>query len=481
MGRSTLPLGPISTMTRHVSSPSNIGPVGLLGFEARDWIGLFNLFLMLFAFACFFPYPAIPIGNRNGLQAGEAMALMALPLELFRPPTRALGIYVLYLIPISLSALIALVSGSDGAPDILVKEMLSTLIAVTIITLSPRLVGGDLPRKVVHLAAAAILIHVGIGIIQIYAFSKNQFPLLFLYKNPSFKPMETWAEIYATYMKRPCGLFPEPSALSASTAPWLLLICGVLFNAEARRRLAPSSLSCWFLGISLVAGVVLIVLSRSGLAPAILAGVMAVVVAHWKRSGLQGNALASALVVFVALVACFGLAFVAWRIQAGFEDRFESSWGLRSKSIATALTANTEPLPFLFGVGPGQASVIVENMLAGMELPDGEAQMTVWSVSVAYYMDTGLMGAIALAGIVGLSLRAIARSSAKFLGIVAMGVWWVGITVITSYTHLSAIWLFLGFLVEWERIFPPLTKSKPEVSTISQPSISERFSVTQAV
>lgn len=451
-------------MPRLVHSPSDFlqpEPLVLDRENRRDFV---SPFLLLFALSCFLPYPALAIGNHNGLQLGETLALLTLPLALVRPPTRALAIYVLYFIPITVSALISMMSVGWNPSDLLIKEMTSTFIAVTVITLSPRLVEGGFPRKVINLAAVAILVHVGVGILQVYSFNNNEFPLLFLYKNPSFKPMESWAEVYATYIKRPCGLFPEPSAMTASLGPWLILICGVLFNAEARRRLAPSKFSRLLLGASLVGGLLLVGLSRSGLAPAILAGVVIVVAAQWKSSSLQGSAVGMVSGGLAALAAALGLVYMVWILQAGLDARFESSWGLRLASIITALTANTEPLPFLFGVGPGQSSVVVRSLLAGMPIPDGEAEMTLWSVSIAYYMDTGLLGAISLGTMAAVSLWSITRSSAMLLGIVAMGIWWVGITVITSYGHLSAVWLFLGFLLQWERIFPPLEASSQEAN-----------------
>lgn len=445
-----------SNMARLAHLPSDILRHELSITAREGHRDLVTPFLSLFALSCFFPYPALPIGNYNGLQLGESLALLAFPLVLFRPPTRALAIYVLYFIPITISAMIAMNSVSWKTSDILIKELFSTVIAVTVLTLTNRLMDNGLPRRVITLAACAILVHVGIGLLQIYKFSKDEFPLLFLYKNPSFKPMEAWAEIYATYMKRPCGLFPEPSAMTASLGPWLILICGVLFSEEARRRLAPSRFACILLSASLAGGLLLAGVSRSGLAPAIIGGSVIVVIAQWKSSGLQHNAIARALAGLAAVVACAGLAFVLWRLASSLEARVESSWGLRSASIVTALTANKEPMTFLFGVGPGHSTLVVQKLLSGMPIPDGEAQVTLWSVSVAYYMDNGLLGAIVLGAIAVLSLRAILRSSAKTLGIAAMAIWWVGITVTTSYVHLAAVWLFLGFLLEWERVFPPL-------------------------
>ena len=75
--------------------------------------------------------------------------------------------------------------------------------------------------------------------------SKDQFPLLFLYANPSFRSMQEGAEEYVLYNKRPCGLFPEASAMAAehapgdpsNRAPWSASFCS---KGLPRRLLRPS-------------------------------------------------------------------------------------------------------------------------------------------------------------------------------------------------------------------------------------------------
>ena len=70
-------------------------------------------------------------------------------------------------------------------------------------------------------------------------------------------------------------------------------------------------------------------------------------------------------------------------------------------------------------------------------------------------METGLVGALALLAVLGMVVGAIARSSAVLLGFCALGTWLVGVAATTSYMPLSAIWLFLGAMLCWDRLFPP--------------------------
>ena len=80
--------------------------------------------------------------------------------------------------------------------------------------------------------------------------------------------------------------------------------------------------------------------------------------------------------------------------------------------------------------------------------------MAIWSVAVEYYAETGLLGAAALLAVLAMAVGAIARSSAVLLGLCALGSWLVGVVVTTSYVSLSPVWLFLGVVLSWDRLFP---------------------------
>ena len=63
-----------------------------------------------------------------------------------------------------------------------------------------------------------------------------------------------------------------------------------------------------------------------------------------------------------------------------------------------------------------------------------------------------------------MALRAIVGSSAVLLGLCSLGTWLVGVGATTSYMPLSAIWLFLGALLWWDRLFPTRPDPTPQQS-----------------
>ena len=79
--------------------------------------------------------------------------------------------------------------------------------------------------------------------------------------------------------------------------------------------------------------------------------------------------------------------------------------------------------------------------------------MAIWSLAACYYMEEGLLAAAGMRAVAAMAARAVARSSAVVLGAGAAVVWLAGVTVTTSYFHLSAMWLFLALLLEWDSIF----------------------------
>ena len=83
-----------------------------------------------------------------------------------------------------------------------------------------------------------------------------------------------------------------------------------------------------------------------------------------------------------------------------------------------------------------------------------QGSVAIWSMAVCYYAETGLLGAAALLAVLAMAVGAIARSSAVLLGLCALGSWLVGVVVTTSYSNLSPIWLFLGVVLSWDRLFP---------------------------
>jgi hypothetical protein len=404
-----------------------------------------------FAVSCFFPYPALSIGGNNGLQLSHALALASVPLLCTRPPGRPFRAYLLLLTPLYLSMFANAVLGDVPKLDVLPKETVSLTLAMIALWPSELVARRDLFREVLAAATLAMLVHALIGLYQVYSFRNDEFPLIFLYKNPSFRSMEEWQQVYARYIKRPCGIFPEPSAMAASLGPWLVLATGLLLDPALGRGFG------WRPGrgaAAVAGGFLLIALSRSGCTFAIMAAIMALCVNKFRH---QLFSLRIGGLVTIALVLAAG-AGVLWyavsMLSSGLEERVASSWGLRGMSIQAGLTTNTEPLSMAFGVGPGQSAPIIKRVLAGVPRPDDEGDLAIYSLTVCFYMEAGVVGALAMLAVLATAVRAIARSSAVLLGFCVLGTWIVGVGVTTSYMALSAIWLCLGTLLCWDHLFP---------------------------
>lgn len=404
-------------------------------------------FVRLFVLACFLPYPALAIGRRTGLQLSHALAAAAVPALAARPPRRGLAALLLVLGPVALSGFVNAMRNGTAEAEVMPKEAVSLALAVSALWPAGWLADRGRFRAALGAVAAAVFLHAAVGAVQVEAFSRDEFPLLFVYQNPSFKSLEGWATFYARYMKRPCGLFPEPSALAAALGPWVVVLTGLALDPAA---LGLSRRDRRLYAAAAVAGVALLTASRSGAALAVLLGVA--VAAGGRAVLVRPRSWAAALLV-AGVLAC-GAGFMGSFSDTALDDRIESSWGLRGQSIVTGLTANTRPLDLVFGVGPGQSTAVVRRLLAGFFLPEGQDDMAVWSLAVTHYMENGLVGAAGMAVVLAAAARAVARSSAAALGLGGLLAWLVGVTVTTSYMHLSPLWLFLGVLLEWDRIFP---------------------------
>jgi hypothetical protein len=410
-----------------------------------------------FALSCFFPYPALALGGSTGLQLSQVLSLGALPLLCTLPPGRPLRALLCLLAAIYVSGFATVASGATSSVDVVPKEAVALTLTLLVLWPAEWATRRDRFGAVLNAAILAIAVHGVIGLIQVYSFRHDEFPLLWLYKNPSFKSMESWSTIYARYIKRPCGLFPEPSAMGASLGPWLVLLSGLVLDPRLGSGLG------WRGGrkanLALGLGFVLLTLSRSGSTFPTMGAVLVIAAATTlsRRTG-PGRFLLPVL-VFAAVVASLG--YAAYRLSQGFGDRVESSWGLRALSIQAGLSANTEPLSILFGVGPGQSTPVLRRHLAWVPLPDDQEELAVFSLAVLFYMENGLIGLLVMLGVLAVVLRAIVRSGAIVIGLSALGTWLVGTVLTTSYMALSAIWLFLAVLLSWDQLFPAAPESRP--------------------
>lgn len=413
----------------------------------------------MFAFLCLFPNPALPIGANTGLQAGQVVAMLSLPLflALGLPKRQALAALLLVL-PVLLSAFLAVLTGRAISDEVAVKTLVSIMLVFVVLVPIGGIVSKRYTAPLLSGIAWAILLHTGVGLYQEYRFAQNEFPLLGLYQNPSFTSgilgdPETWA----VWVKRPFGLFPEPSAMAASIGPWLVLMLGLLLSPRLRHGMKRGTTT--LLIATVICGVSLVALAQSGYMITLLACLLMVGLPNLKRTVLRLPHPSSMLILVAFVltgVAVVTLSLVHLSPRLNVEEN--SSWLARLGSLLWGLSyLGTSPSNLFFGVGPGQSYLILQSPGALSSLPPvGSTELAVtavWSVAVNYVQEAGLVGALALALVLSLVLRAVVRSSARLIGLSCLVAWLVGIVLTTSYLPLLPLWLFLGVLLGWDHIF----------------------------
>jgi hypothetical protein len=415
--------------------------------------------VFVFAFVWFFPNPALPIGGSTGLQVGQVLALLSLPVVLMVGlPRRETVALVLVVLPVILSSFVAVLVGHALSDEVAVKAMVSTALVLVVLVPAGRMVSRRHLVPLLSGVALAIVLHAAVGAYQAYSFAQDTFPLSGLYQNPSFRsPISEQPEVWATYVKRPFGLFPEPSAMAASIGPWLLLMVGLLLYPRLRYGINRGTMAQ--LLVAVVCGVGLILISSSGFTLWLLPSVLVLVLPYLRNLLLRLHRPRNwpALIALVAV----GVAMVALSVshvgsRADLQEN--SSWSGRLASITWGLGYMCTSLSTLiFGVGQGQSYVILESSGLAHPPPANPGQgavVAVWSVVINFIVETGLLGAAALLIIMFMVVRAVVRSSARILGVTCLMTWLAGLLLTTSYMALLPIWLFLALLLEWDRIFP---------------------------
>lgn len=433
-----------------LSAPSPIMPVAVArerGERARiDWRAVAAVVL---GFLTFMPYPAITAGHATAIQMGDLCSLLLVLPILFVPwRRRPYHLYLLILIPLCLSALKVAACG-ESQLDVSVKTILSW--ALTCLTLLAAQL--YLPRystRIMTGIALAALVHVLVGAWQVYVFqSGGELPLLNLYVNSSFLSVQDHATAVVRYERRPFGLFPEPSAMSSSLAPWILL--WVAEMAGLVRFLTPPTRRQRTLFVAAtVGGLALIIWSRSGHALGVLAVLLVFGAAWlWRARATPRNFLA-ALFVFAVVVPLAGwVAVVALGDRVRNESRSvaDSSWEERSKSmvIGFGLWSKGDAATIFLGMGAGRSAAAMQTSSAHLE--------AVFSGALAYLYETGVVGAAIVFGGIGYFVTRAWRAS-RF-GLVfgsILAVWLLGVTVTTSYLQLLPVWMALGLLTVWPEV-----------------------------
>lgn len=394
----------------------------------------------------FFPNPAVNIGPSTGIQIGNLFAIVVVLLYHAIIPAKHKLITFVYI----LSVLISLLGSGLFSDSMLVNDYGIKNACLTPMMLSSLLVTGILiqyyPSALINGIISAILVHSVVGMHQAYSFSLGIFPMLSLYNNNSFGINQEIATALALYVKRPFGLFPEPSAMSASIGPWLLFILSDLigvtnFTSEA------SGLIKWFRIITFTLGTILLVQSLSVFVVFFSAAALIVILMRVQKSLLARTSKIKTLLIiitgflFSSIVLYFYYDRISYRIFSG------DPWISRADSIMNGLNLLMSGglTVLLFGIGIGQAPEIIRYS-SGYD--------AIWSILFTNLVEGGLFSFLLWATIIYICLNSIwkAKDYNKWVGYIFFVLWLIAISVTTSYSSLAPIWVSLGCLLSWNAI-----------------------------
>jgi len=406
------------------------------------------LMVVALAFICCLPYPALNIGNSSALQMGNILciAVAALVLATTTAGNKPFYILPLLLVPLCVSALKVAATG-NGDMQLALKAL--CVIAVSGCSLlAAQFLLPQFALEILIGIAAATLLHVAVGFWQYYCFRDGLFPFASLYVNQSFLSVQRQAFAFANYEQRPFGLFPEPSAMSSSLAPWIIVFVAQLLGLLRLRR-QPSPAQRLLLAAAAIGGLALIILSQSGLA-AVTVSAVALLLVIWFPTAKASPRNISILLVL------FGLAVpvVIWALFRSLESRVHElplgngSWEERSSSLAVgfSLVANGDIFTMLFGLGPGHSAVGVWKVAR---------LQAVYSILLTYIYETGIVGLLAVTVVARLLFRAWSQCRFNLTFPLVAAVWLIGVTVTTSYPQLLPPWIALAFLLAWPTLAEP--------------------------
>ncbi len=433
-------------------------PRGLDPDDASRWLPLLAGGM---AFACFLPYPAMAIGNATAIQLGNVItAVMVLPVLMMSWSRRPFFLYPMLMMPLALSALWVAASGRGDAM-VSLKTMIAWGISA-IAMLAAQLWSPRYSLAMLTGMALATLLHTAVGAWQFYAFSTGgAFPMLELYENVSFLSVKENADIIARYIQRPFGLFPEPSAMTSSLAPWVLFWVAELLGL-VKLRTAPAPWQRKLFALAAAGALALMLVSRSGHSALTVLALLGFVVIWLTRA----RATVRTSIIFTAGLGII-LPAVLWAATWAMADRLggaselgNSSWEDRANSLwlGLQLMVSGDFWTILLGMGPGMTAVAIYES-ARLE--------AVWSVILSYGYDTGIIGMLVLfgTGLYLLKTWQVAGRGVVFMGFAA--VWLLGVTLTTSYEQLLPQWLALGWMTVWPMICKPGEEPASEVSEIA--------------
>ena len=409
-----------------------------------------KVFTFWFSFFCFFPYPAIPIGETTGLQVSQILALVYFPFLVFRFSKKYYWATILILGPLLISAVINEITMSTISSLIMLKTIASRILIFIVFLVAGNLIKRQNLKSLLYCASWAIFIHSLIGFFQIICFKQHIFPLKILYQNPTFPMSQESISTYVLFIKRPMGLFPEPSAMAASIGPWIVLLTGVILYPELCTGLSRKYRG--FVSIATITALVLVIISRSGYMIGLILCLFLLLIPKLKLLLMHLWNIKRLLYSLMIVLTLLGITIASVISLGNRMSVANFSWWSRIVSLGMGFSVFGKDLKtFIFGLGPGQSHLYLVNLPYAVKY----GIHAVWSILINYFAETGLLGIGSFIILLLMVLHAIlhSQSNARWIGLVSLLAWFFGITFTASYWCLFSIWLFLVLLLSWNKLF----------------------------
>lgn len=407
--------------------------------------------LLLFAAVGTFCYPALNVGNSTGFAYATLLGLACISVGIIARHIRILEIpYWALVLPYLISGFIILNRSEIINYRNVVVGSVAFCISLSAIFLPRMFVACRRVDLLVLGAALGFLAHFLVGVFQ-YLLT-GSFPEIYylIFDNNSFA--------LATFSTRPMGVFSEPSAMTGTMGPLILVIYQLV---DRRVPLVGEHGQAWrfFVKAACYAGLALVAASLSGFAPLVVLAFS--LVALHNLAFVRKKYLLSLGALSISLV---GIALCLWLLEdrLSIELSKSSSWQTRWDSMIVAVDIWTSDVTqFILGVGANQLHFHMERMGTYSAYGTLQWYANVFSITLIYLVETGVFGLLGFCIVLGLSGRSIWRSANRFGGYTALGLWIIGSTFIASYYNLYGVWFTLGLFPLWAELFPREFSSRP--------------------
>lgn len=387
----------------------------------------------LLSFSSFFVFPAIPFGHTGALTIPLAFAVLLVFAWMWRLTASDWRPFAWLMVPPVVSGFLALLAQGALAAEVIPKAILALATSFIVVVPARYLIRAGHGDQFILGAALAITVQSALGAYQSFELENGRFPFAWLMATNPGQGMPSEAiEDFVTYVRRPFGLFAEPSAMAACVGPWLVLISTVLFTraTDSRRHRA-------ILALALASGLALVVRSKSGQAAPIVIGTA--VPAVWATFSSRRRVIARVVTLLIGVgIVCISTMWLMSNAASRFDYSQNDSWQGRFGSIKLAVQSLAEH--FLAGVGPGQS-------VAQIALRDRTGIAAIWSVTMTYAMETGLLGLVSMLLLGGSIARSVWASRERASGAACGIVWLLGLTFATSYPQQPALWTAMAMLL----------------------------------